>query len=69
MTSTIKRIWMNVTSGNRIVESYNKSAYPVQISPNGSLSVRPENLVNSTEARRQIHAVEELQKELKESAK
>jgi len=68
MTEVMKRILAavtNVTSGSTTVRSYDKSTYPVQISPNGSVGVDPSALVNSEEAQRQIGAVRELHKHVK----
>ena len=70
MTEAIKKIMSvvaNVSSGSRVVSSYDKSTYPVRISANGSVGVEAKTLVNSSEAKRHIEAVRELHKEVKET--
>ena len=60
MLSALKKFVTSTTSGSTVVESYDKSPYPVEISPTGAVSVDPHTLVNSEQAQRQVAAVREL---------
>ncbi len=60
MSSALKKFVTATTSGSTMVDSYDKSPYPVEISSNGSVAVDPKTLVSSEQAKRQIAAVREL---------
>jgi hypothetical protein len=67
MTGAIKKFISVVTSGTS--GNYDKSAFPVKISGNGSVGADSVTVVSSTAAQRQIGAARELQQTIKDSKK
>jgi hypothetical protein len=66
MTDAIKKFF---TSGTRTVSSYDKSPYPVEISPSGSVAVDPKTLLKTKVVQDHIKAVGEIRQQAERTKK
>ena len=70
MKATLKNLFLSaVSSSSTVVNSYDESPYPVEISADGSVAVDPNAVIKTDSAKRQIAAVRQLHGKILEKAK